>query len=376
MKLPMRPFCRHNNSSLQYAIPVLLLFALAPIAISSQVQSPVQTGEASDSSGVPAEWQNPLRELSARIAKLLSPGSKIALAVNNISPLAPEDIAFIENMLKIQLASDGVHFGSGSDAPMQVTVSEGVDGYIVTAQIKTNANEQVAIVTLPRIARSAPQSDGVLLDAKLIWQQPTQFLDFALPAAPGFSQNLLAVLEPQRLVFYSRDIALQWQLVRAIQSESSIASRDPRGHIEFSLSSSAGDARWPGTECKGDFLRPASVACTASDHRDDGWISGDSRAPFVPVSGGDAVSVGLQCRSNPIALATGGGDWTQPDFIQAYETRSANVEGTVPSGSPINFSGPVMAIWASGAPGVARAVIRNLQTGNYEAYLVTATCTQ
>ncbi|HKQ89010.1 MAG TPA: hypothetical protein VJS43_19800 [Candidatus Acidoferrales bacterium] len=298
--------------------------------------------------------------------------------MNNISSLAPGDVAPIESALKARLASAGVRLGAGNpaDTPLQVTLSEGVEGCVAVAQVKSNGTEQVAIVTLPHTLRNASQTGDVLLDAKLIWQQATQMLDFALPATAGFSQNALAILEPRRLVFYSRDLTPQWQVTRTVQSESAVATRDWRGHIELSQSSSSGNARWPGNECKGDFLRPASVACVPSDHRDDAWISGDSRAPFVPVSGGDAVSITLQCRFHPIALATGGGDWTQPDFIQAYELRTTGGDAPVPSGSPINFSGPVIAIWPGNEPGVARAVIRNLQTGNYEAYVVTATCSQ
>jgi hypothetical protein len=373
----MRPFCP-PNSLLRHLLLVLFLCALTSLGASSQTASSVPAGEAVNLPGMPAEWQTPVRQLSSEMAKLVPPSSKIALLLNNISSLAPENVASVESMLKTQLANAGVRFAAGNaaDTPVQVTLSEGVEGYVVVAQVGRNGTEQVAIATLPRISANASQTDGVLLDAKLMWQQSTQILDFAFPAAPGFSQNVLAVLEPQRLVFYSRDLGPQWQLVRELRSEPSVVTRDWRGHIELSQGGLSGDARWPGSECKGDFLRPASVACTASNRRDDAWISGDSHAPFEPGSGGDAVSIALQCRFHPIALATGGGDWTQPDFIQAYEIRSANTDGIVPSGSPINFGGPVMAIWPAGAPGVARAVIRNLQTGNYEAYVVTATCSQ
>ncbi|MGH9572962.1 MAG: hypothetical protein ACRD40_05450 [Candidatus Acidiferrales bacterium] len=296
--------------------------------------------------------------------------------MKNISSLSPDDVAPLENAIRAQLAATGVRLvtGNAADMSVQLTLSEGVEGYVAVAQITSSGNEQVAIVTLPPIAKNTSQTDGVLLDAKLIWQQPAQILDFALPAAPGFSQNVLAVLEPKGLVFYSRDLTPQWQLLRTLASESSVATRDWRGHIELLRGASTGAARWPGNECKGDFLRPASLVCAASDHRDIAWISSDSSAPFVPASGGDAVNIALQCRFHPVALATGGGDWTQPDFVQAYELRTADGDAPLSSGSPINFGGPVMAIWPGGAPGVARAVIRNLQTGNYEAYVITATC--
>lgn len=373
----MRPFCR-PNSLLRCVLPVLFVCVLISFGVFAQTESPVRNSESLNPFGLLAEWQAPLRELSSEITKPLPPASKVSLLVKNISSLPPDEVAPFESALKAQLAAAGVRLvtGNAADTAVQLTLSEGVEGYVAVAQITSNINEEVAIVTLPHIAKNASQTDGVLLDSKLVWQQSAQLLDFALPAAPGFSQNVLAVLEPHRLMFYSRDLTPQWQAVRSLHSESSIATRDWRGHIQLSQGSSSGDARWPGNECKGDFLRPASVACAASDHRDEAWISNDSSAPFVPASGGDAVSIALQCRFHPIALTTGGGDWTQPDFIQAYELRTAAGDAPVPSGSPINFAGPVMAIWPAGTPGVARAVIRNLQTGNYEAYVITATCSQ
>ncbi|HKV47992.1 MAG TPA: hypothetical protein VJN69_07875 [Candidatus Acidoferrales bacterium] len=346
--------------------------------VAAQAESPLSNGETLNLSAAPAEWQGALRELSSQILKLLPPASKVSILVKNISSLPPDDLEALESALKAQLAVAGARLvtATGADTTIQLTVSQGVEGYVAVAEVTSNGNEQVAVVTLPHVAKNASQTDGVLLDAKLIWQQPAQILDFALPAAPGFSQNILAVLEQKRLVFYSRDLTPQWQPVRALESQSSVATRDWRGHIEVSQGDSSADARWLGNECKGDFLRPTSVACAASDHRDDAWISDDSSAPFVPASGGDAVSIALQCRFQPVALVTGGGDWTQPDFVQAYELRTSGSDAPAPSGSPINFGGPVMAIWPSGAPGIARAVVRNLQTGNYEAYVITATCSQ
>ncbi len=72
-------------------------------------------------------------------------------------------------------------------------------------------------------------------------------------------------------------------------------------------------------------------------------------------------------------LASGTGDWTQPDSIQGYV--SSDPQGqAVASGDPVAFDGPVVSLQPAGKEGSARAVARNLKTGNYEAYIVTATC--
>ena len=325
----------------------------------------------------PPQWGDKLRELAAKIAALAPPAARINVTVSNLSSLGADDIGTIQSALKAQLSNRGFHFvnSDSADVTVQVTLGEGDPGYVVVAQVRRNGSEQVAIVTVPRGTQSAERASGVMLSAKLIWQQPAQILDFALPVAADNLQNTMAVLEPGRLAFYARAQS-QWQFVREFDSESGPASRDWRGHIDLSQGAAAGDARWPRTECKGDFTQPATVNCQLATRSGEAWISGDLRAPFAPPGGGDAVNVALQCGMYPVALATGGGDWTQPDFVQAYEVRAAPMGGTVASGDPVNFDGPVTSIWQGATQGTARAVVHNLRTGNYEAYLVTATCSQ
>jgi hypothetical protein len=375
----MRPFHR-PILLLRLFLPVLFFCVATCFVGFSQTQAPARVPSPA-AAAPPIEWEDELRDLAAEIAKLAPQPARIDLLVNNISSLTPEDIAPIHDALKVQLANHGLRFANSeaADTSVQVTLSEGVEGYVVVAQVRHNGSEQTAMVSVPRGLKSAPRAVGVVLDAKLIWQQPTQILDFALPTAADNSQNTMVVLEPGRLAFYSR-VQAQWQFVRAFESESAWATRDWRGHIDFSQAGAQGpaadDARWPRNECKGDFTQPASVDCEASEHTGDAWITGNVRAPFVPPGGGDAVSLALQCRAHPLALATGGGDWTQADFTQGYELLGGAGQGAMASGNPVNFDGPVTAIWPGSAPGVARAVVHNLQTGNYEAYVVTATCSE
>jgi len=310
----MRPIRRPS-------IPLLRLFLLAFILCAaacgfafSQTAAPARV-PLPPAASPSIEWEDELRDLAAEVAKLAPPPARIDLSVSNISSIPAEELAPIQSVLKAQLANHGLRFGNSdtADTSVLVTVSEGVEGYVAVAQVRRNGDEQTAMVTVPREVRSAPRVGGVVLDAKLIWQQPERMLDFALSSGADNSQNTLAVLEPQRLVFYSW-VQSQWRSVRQLDSESAFTSRDWRGHIDLSSGAPAGDARWPHNECKGDFTQPASVDCEASEHTGDAWISGDLRAPFPPPGGGDAVSISLQCRAHAVALTTGGGDWTEADF--------------------------------------------------------------
>lgn len=62
------------------------------------------------------------------------------------------------------------------------------------------------------------------------------------------------------------------------------------------------------------------------------------------------------------ALATGSGDYTQPDWVQAFSLKPPGLAIS----NKLDFPGPVLAL--RGGSGLSRAIVRNLKTGNYEAY--------
>jgi len=85
--------------------------------------------------------------------------------------------------------------------------------------------------------------------------------------------------------------------------------------------------------------------------------------------GSDIAGIDAGC-SGAQVLATRAGDASEPDALQAF----AIVNGVpVAMGAAVDFPGPVTALWAAGGKSVL-AVARNLTTGTYAAYLVTAGC--
>ncbi len=71
-------------------------------------------------------------------------------------------------------------------------------------------------------------------------------------------------------------------------------------------------------------------------------------------------------------LATGARRlYTQPDSLQLFELKSGSA---VPASAELNFPGPVTALHA--ASETPRAVVKNLSTGNYEAYRLSFSCAQ
>ncbi len=105
--------------------------------------------------------------------------------------------------------------------------------------------------------------------------------------------------------------------------------------------------------------------------------------------GDQVATIDTGCGDSWQALVTGTGDSAQPDHIQLYDIRnysqispqSASAAGTaspqaVVAGQPLDFSGPVLALWSSGDLKSARVVSLNLQTGIYEGSIISVSCGQ
>ncbi|HEX4001653.1 MAG TPA: hypothetical protein VHX36_03340 [Candidatus Acidoferrales bacterium] len=341
---------------------------------------PVAATARQTTSAAPRDWDAAVRELVDRVAAIAPPG-RIDLTVNNVSSLSADEAATIGERVQAELTKR--HFRlSGAQAPdaeLTVTISEGTDGYLIVAQVWRGAGEQarqderVAMVAVSRAAKKAESGGGVSLEATHVWDQPGVILDFALPAAAKGTPPEMIVLERGRLAFYARQQD-QWQLSQAVTIQPTRSwLRTDQGHIDISQGLAAGTAGVPGIECKGDFENPQTIHCGFVSQDTQSWIEGDAAVPKELNLGGDAASVGLECDGRPVVLATGKGDWTQADFVQAYEM-DATGRSAVLTGSPVAFAGPVTSLWATGASGVARAVVRDLKTGNYEAWVVTASC--
>jgi hypothetical protein len=336
-------------------------------------------------SAPPTDWDTAARELVDRIAAISAPPARIDLTVNNVSSLSPEEAAAIGEQLRTEFSKRHFRLAGAppADANVTVTLSESADAYLIVALVRRAAGgqgaqeekgEQIAMVSVPKAAKKAERTGGVSLEQMRIWEQPGAILDFALPPAEAGGTQKMIVLEKGRLVFYSRPQD-QWQIDQAVIIPPARPwLRAERGHIDLSQGLATGSAGIPGIACKGDFTNPQTIHCGFVSQDTQSWIQGDAAVPKELDLGGEAASVTLPCDGRPVVLATGKGDWTQPDFIQAYEIDTTGRATATITGNPIEFAGPVTALWSSGASGVARAVVHNLKTGNYEAYVVTARC--
>jgi hypothetical protein len=378
----MRPFRRF----FAFSRAILFVALFTPIALvlrTSAAQSPASPWVAPamgqrTPAAAPTDWDTAVRELADRIAAIVPPPARIDLVVNNMSSQSPDEVATIGERLRAELTKRHYRLAGpqAPDANLTVTLSEGTESYSIVAQVQHGASDksaQITMVSISRGAKKAERSGGVSLEQTRVWDQPGAILDFALPPAAAGTAPEMIVLERGRLAFYAR-LQDQWQLGQALTITPTRSwLRAEQGHIDISQGLATGSAGLPGIECKGDFTNPQTIHCGFVSQDTQAWIRGDATVPQDLDIGGDVANVGLQCDGRPVVLATGKGDWTQPDFVQAYEMDATGHAATL-TGNPVEFAGPVMSLWATGANGVARAVVHNLKTGEYEAYVVTASC--
>jgi hypothetical protein len=93
-------------------------------------------------------------------------------------------------------------------------------------------------------------------------------------------------------------------------------------------------------------------------------------AGSIPSWGSDIAGTAARCGSGSQVLATKPGDATVNDSIQAYSIVNRSATALTP---PLDLPGPVTAMWPSGGSSVM-AIVHNLATGRYEAYIVTVLC--
>ncbi len=88
--------------------------------------------------------------------------------------------------------------------------------------------------------------------------------------------------------------------------------------------------------------------------------------------GSDVATVKTACGAGWQVLATGSGDGTG-DSVRAYEFPDRD---PVAVSAAMDFPGPVAALWTEARGDTSVAVVRNRETGNYEAFRLALACSQ
>jgi hypothetical protein len=428
--------------SRRYLLHLNTLFAAIIVTISA-LAAPGQSQEQ-----IPAAWNDALSSLAEKIVADAQPAKSVSLTTQNMSSLDSPTANRIVRELVAELSrrsgwksqestttpgssyllSENPSEQLPADAQVQVTLSEGTDGYVWVAQISHGDVERVEMVSVGRqgSARMGAGKPWLSLRRNLLWAQPEPLLDFADQKSSDGRPDAVVVLEPDRVVHGT--LSGETLTVSGGSFLSDIPpSRDLRGRLELAQNGQA-TVLVAGTVCTAESPG-ASFSCGREQGKDwpigNGWeavyvanrnyfagllaaaaepaatgrpfysaavlsagsktavilteLDGKSRlydAGAEPAAtfggwGEDIAAISAECDSSPHVLVTGAADWTQSDRIELYAVGggAAGAEG-----QPLEFPGPILALWPADDLKSGRVVSRNLRTGMYEASTVSVSC--
>jgi hypothetical protein len=315
------------------------------------------------------------KELARKIAAALPAGQNVSCEIRNISSLKPGEAARIEQALKAELEERGIRLTSEEAAiTVVVMLSENFKEHVWTGEIRRGDASQVVLIDVEPSLENRASSNGmpVTIRSEKIWEGREHILDAAtMNSSDGGSLLLLLTVNGVLITKNGTDASprFSFQPIQAVL-------RDPAGTL-----TQAGNevtATMPQQTCifslDPDGLsqcRPAKGPPTGRDY--DTLQQLIPPAPPHPEWGSQIQEIQSRCGSGAQFLVTGPGDYTQTDFIQLF---GPDLTQHRPTGKPLSnqlaFAGPVMDLHADGTG--ARAVVRNLETGSYEAYRISIEC--
>jgi len=326
-----------------------------------------------------ATLEESAKELAQKIAAALPAQENVSCEIRNLSSLNTDETARVEQTLKTELLSRGISVSvSGSPTSVVVTLSENFKNLIWTAEIREGDTFRLVLIAPKRTfeTRGVSSAMPVAIRSEKLWEGPNHILD-ALEIVNGIGKSRLVLLLSDGVMIQDR----QTGSVDTIEIKSDhSASRDPGG----SLKEVGPDfiALYRGLQsCTVNLESRTSLGCLPVEYATkSGLIIGHqplmaSAPPTPPLTGKGSLSVVMPvCGSEDRFLATGAGDDTQADSLQMFETAPS---GAVAVSPELKFPGPITALHA-GILGRdwPSAVVRNLTTGNYEAYHLSFSCGQ
>jgi hypothetical protein len=365
-------------------------------------------------------------ELARKTVALAGRGEPVSVSWRNLSPLASGDFGQVRSAFDAALREAGARVSEKEDRPgglsyvdARLTVSGNASQFLLVEEARKGDYAQVWITSWKRPAPTGTPAGSILtLEKKLVWEQEEQILD-AVMLGPG-----MLVLSPSRVSLHI-DTATQSVPLTPPRAW----PRDLRGHLRVN----GGDfkAYLPGVVCSGATEPALSMECRPSDeawpldagsrgvllanfaagrNHFDGRVSTANGvrktvAPFFsavsteengrqywllamldgrtqvydvafnPVGsvapwGSDLAATETHCGGGWQTLVTKAGEGREPDAVRAYGLVN---RAPVPLSAPLDVPGPVTALWSLGG-NRALAVVADLASGRYEAYVVTVNC--
>jgi hypothetical protein len=313
---------------------------------------------------------------------------------------------------------------------VRVSLSADIESRLWVAEFARDGKAGVAILSFAAGAPSEGASQGaVLIQRQLILSQAEPILDFAFTGQATDSNSALVVLSPGSIsLMRFRDKSWRLQAKDLLPSIPGMP-RDLQGRIM--VNGGNFDAWLANVNCTGPVADVGSTRCTEAKNAAWDFAGGNGRAlsagavrgrnwfqwpeaadgnsgreSFYGIAGfaandqalwaaagtdgrlrvyaesGDAIanvagfgsqiaSVQTACGTGWQVLTTRDGDFAKADSVQAQEWTG---HGFRPLSAETEFDGPVLALRKGSEVNSVRAMVRNLKTGNYEAFSLSVYC--
>jgi hypothetical protein len=377
-----------------------------------------------------AEFAAPERQLAQKISATTGPAA-ITLEWVNRSSLSAKDAEQIRRDVLSQLWSLGVRLvDSGDSASVRVTLSESAQHYVWVAEIRQGSDEpRVVMVSSPRSVLAAASNSVVAIRKTWLWSQPEAVLDAVVIEDNG-SPAYLVVLDSERVSLYHMQNGAWQQEQSLVIPHAHPWPRDMQGRVILSKGHLF-DLFLPGVSCTSSAKAPLTINCHVGD---EPWpLAADESTPrafhsanqnfftgvFKPALpgppaprfysavalardkytlwavtaadgqlhlldgmrdqlmpgtgwGSQVATVQSACGGSHV-LASREGDGASGDSVRAFAISDRE---PVALSAPVDFAGPVTAMWTDAEGRNVTTISRNAQTENYDVYRLAIVCNQ
>jgi hypothetical protein len=374
------------------------------------------------------------RELAQKIAAQIEHKKKVIVEVVDLTgEMRAGDLDEAKRIIETELRARGLHIGADTsvDVKLRITLSQDL---VERMWVAVYAIEGTRAILMAPFAHTTldvrPWMTGAHLDRELIFSDNALFLDFdECRRSTQESCGVELVLFPTELMGMKG-----WESSPDVPiAHEKPMPRDVRGRIK--LIDGRFESRIEDAICSGDtdlsnpkcvtskspwwFWGPRSEsanATLASGQNWFTWVDGPlpsnaeaKKEPFFSLAGLEVngepgwISSGIdgkvrifnnktgetlgtaagwgselavvktECGNGWQILATRERDYTGIDAVTVYEWTGSEFRVLT---DPLEMDGTIVSMWSADGEGPARAVVHNLKTGNYEAYLLKVGCSQ
>jgi hypothetical protein len=263
-----------------------------------------------------------------------------------------------------QISACGMEATESSDAPrLAVTLRYTPSRALLIASLTEAVNgQQPFVVEIPRASLLVAQESGAApqLREELLWSEEKPIQSAIGWQDPSAQERFLFVLS-DGLVSRFRFENNTWKLTDSADlSGPGRRSRSGEGGFFYGRAKQKFELVLHKKVCELNLDGRLSLTCSGNEVPDR------------------TAEIGSTCEESPRYLVAGKGDYTQPDRISLGS--AAKTGGAASAASEESYSGsvempgPVLDISVAENSKTAFAVAKNLSTGNYEVYRITAVC--